>query len=186
MRKNFGSKTWLFPMPVLIIGTYGEDGTPDAMNAAWGGIGDDNQIFICLSPEHKTVKNILAKKAFTVSVADAAHVVECDYVGIASGNDTPDKIQKSGLHAVKAPTVDAPYFEELAFALECTLISYDEKSCHLFGKIVNASIDEKILTDGKIDVKKLKPITFDCVSHDYIALGETVGKAFSDGLKLKS
>ena len=185
MRKNLGKKTLLYPMPVLIIGTYDENGNPDAMNAAWGSIGDDNQIFLCLSPEHKTVKNILAKKAFTVSFADSSHVVECDYVGVASGNDTPDKIEKSGLHPAKAENVAAPYFEELPLALECTLISYDEKSCHLFGDIVNASADEKILTDGKVDVRKLNPITFDCVSHNYVALGDVVGKAFSDGLKLK-
>lgn len=185
MRKNFGKKTWLYPMPVLIIGTYDENGVPDAMNAAWGGIGDDNQIAICLSPEHKTVKNILVKKEFTVSVADVQNVVACDYVGIASGNDTPNKIEKSGLHPVKAENVDAPYFEELPMTLECRLISYDEKSCHLFGDIVNVSVDEKILTGDKIDVKKLNPITYDSVAHTYIALGEVVGKAFSDGLKLK-
>ncbi len=186
MRRNFGSKTWLYPMPVLIVGTYGEDGAADAMNAAWGSIGDDDQVFLCLSAEHKTVKNILARKAFTVSVADEAHIVECDYVGIASGNDTTDKIQRSRLHAIKAENVDAPYFEELPLALECELISYDEKSSHLFGRIVNASVDERILTDGKVDRKKLRPITFDCVSHEYAALGETVGHAFSDGLALKN
>ena len=102
MRKDFGKKTWLYPMPVLIIGTFDENGVPDAMNAAWGGIGDDNQVFICLSPEHKTVKNILVKKEFTVSVATEGTIVPCDYVGVVSGNDTPDKIEKSGLSAVKA------------------------------------------------------------------------------------
>lgn len=184
MRKNFGQKTWLYPMPVLIIGTYDENGNANAMNAAWGGIGDDNQIAICLSPEHKTVKNIVAKKAFTVSIADEQHVAECDYVGIVSANNTPDKMEKSRLHATKAEHVDAPYFEELAMTLECELISYDEKSCHLFGKIVNVSADEKILTDGKIDVAKLQPITYDAINHTYIALGKTVGKAFDIGKSL--
>lgn len=94
MRKNFGAKPWTYPQPVLMIATYGEDGTPDVMNAAWGGISDDTQISICVSADHKTTENILARKAFTVSMAEYAYIKECDYVGIVSGNDVPDKFAK--------------------------------------------------------------------------------------------
>ena len=186
MRKNFGAKPMLYPMPVFIIATYGEDGTPDAMNAAWGGIGEEDQIFICVDSSHKTAKNILARKAFTVSMADAAHVTECDYVGIVSANDVPDKLAKCGLHTTKSAFVDAPVIDELPMALECELVSYDEESCHLFGRIVNVSADESVLNEvGKIDPKKLRPITYDPVNHDYLELGEKVGNAFKDGLKFK-
>ena len=98
MRKNFGAKAWTYPQPVFILGTYDENGVPDAMNAAWGGISDDQELSLCISAGHKTTRNILARKAFTVSMADAAHVTECDYVGIVSGNDVPDKLAKAGLH----------------------------------------------------------------------------------------
>lgn len=187
MRKNFGAKEWLYPMPVFIVATYDKDGNPDAMNAAWGGIADTKQVFLCLSPEHKTVKNILEKKAFTVSPATAQYTAECDYVGIVSGNNEPEKLKKAGFHIEKSAFVDAPLISELPFALECNLISYDEKTSRLIGEIVNVSADETIISeDGKIDVKKLNPITYDSVNHDYITLGEIVGKAFGDGNKIKS
>ena len=124
MRKNFGAKPWLYPQPVLIIATYGEEGTPDAMNAAWGGIADMNRIAMYLSGSHKTVKNILSRKAFTVSMADAAHVDACDYVGIVSGNTTPDKMARAGFHVTKSEVVDAPVIDELPMTLECKLISF--------------------------------------------------------------
>ena len=184
MRKNFGSKPMLYPMPVLIIGSYDKNGTPDAMNAAWGGISEETEISICLSPEHKTVENILARKAFTVSMATADQVAACDYVGIVSGNDVPDKVARAGFHAVKSELVDAPFFEELPMAVECRLISYDSESCRMVGEIVNVCADESILTDGMIDPAKLRPITYDGMNHTYHVLGEAVGRAFHDGAAL--
>lgn len=185
MKINFGTQTFMYPMPVLIIASYGSDGTPDAMNAAWGGIHDTNQIGICLSPEHKTVKNILDRKAFSVSMADAAHVAACDYVGIVSGNKEPAKVQKAGFTVTKSEIVDAPVINELPMALECKLVSYDENSGYMVADIVNVCADESVLTDGKIDPSKLNPITYDPVNHTYIKLGEIVGHAFQDGKSLK-
>lgn len=186
MRKNYGAKAMLYPMPVLIIGSYDENGIPDAMNAAWGGISEETQISICVSEDHKTTKNILARGAFTVSVADAENVVAADYVGVVSGNKEPDKIKKAGWTVLKSDFVDAPLFEELPMAMECKLISYDEENCRLVGEIINVCADERILdSEGKIDLTKFSPITYDPVHHTYRKLGEVVGKAFSDGLKLK-
>lgn len=184
MRKNFGAKPVIYPQPVLIIGTYDAAGVPDAMNAAWGGISEETEISICLSPEHKTVENILARKAFTVSMATADQVAACDYVGIVSGNDVPDKVARAGFHAVKSESVDAPLFEELPMAVECRLISYDPESCRMVGEIVNVCADESILTDGMIDPAKLRPITYDGMNHTYHVLGEAVGRAFHDGAAL--
>jgi flavin reductase (DIM6/NTAB) family NADH-FMN oxidoreductase RutF len=156
------------------------------MNAAWGGISEETEISMCLSPEHKTVKNILARRAFTVSMADAAHMTECDYVGIVSANDVPDKFAKAGFHASKSEFVDAPLIDELPMALECKMKSYDEKSCRLVGDIVNVSADEKVLNDnGKVDISKLRPITFDPMNSAYHVIGEKIGNAFKDGEKLK-
>ena len=186
MRKNFGANPYLYPMPVLIIATYGTDGTPDAMNAAWGSIADSNRIAMYLAAEHKTVKNILARRAFTVSMADAAHVVEADYVGIVSGNKAPDKIERAGFHTTRSAYVDAPLIDELPMAVECKLISYDPESCRLVGEIVNVSADESVLGEnGKVDVQQLQPITYDPMNHEYLVLGTKVGNAFKDGLALK-
>jgi flavin reductase (DIM6/NTAB) family NADH-FMN oxidoreductase RutF len=185
MMKDFGPKTYVYPMPVFIIASYDENGVPDAMNAAWGCIGDDDRLFLCLSPEHKTVKNILKRKAYTVSMATVEQEVACDFVGIVSANDVPDKFERAGFHAVKSDKVDAPLIRELPMAMECELISYDEEHCGMFGKIVNVCADESVLTDGKIDPKKLRPITYDPVNHKYYALGDVAGNAFSDGKKLR-
>ena len=185
MRKNFGAKTYMYPMPVLIVAAYGEDGTPNAMNAAWGGISDDAQVALCLSAGHKTTKNILARGAFTVSMADAAHVVECDYLGVVSGNKVPNKLEKAGFHTVKSDFVDAPVIEELPMTLECKLVKMNEDGL-IIGQIVNVSADERILGEnGKIDPAKLRPITFDSVNGTYIELGKVAGNAFKDGLQIR-
>ena len=181
MRKNFGVKTWLYPMPVLIVGTYGEDGVPNAMNAAWGGIYDTNQVMVCLADDHKTTENIKKNGAFTVSFATADTVVPCDYVGIVSANDVPDKFAKAGFHAVKSEFVNAPVIEELPMTVECRLLKFNEDGICI-GEIVNVSADESILNENGIpDAEKLAPIIYDSVSHAYRRLGGAVGRAFSDG-----
>lgn len=184
MRKDFGAKPFLYPQPVLIIGTYNEDGTPNAMNAAWGGVVAPDVIAISLG-SHRTTNNISARKAFTVSIPGAKYVVEADYVGLVSGNKVPDKLAKAGLHTTKAAHVDAPLIDEFPLALECEFMKISEEGLYL-GKIVNVSIDEEILTEaGGVNVEKFAPIVFDTINNTYVKLGETVGKAFSDGAKLK-
>lgn len=184
MRVDFGAKTWLYPMPVLIVGSYDADGRPNAMNAAWGGIYDNNQVMVCLAHEHRTTENIKKSGAFTLSFATASTVVPCDYVGIVSQNDCPDKMSIAGFHTVKSSHVNAPIIEELPMTVECKLIKFNEDGI-LVGEIVNISADESILDgNGRIDAKKLDPIIYDSVSHAYWSFGEKVGQAFSDGKKL--
>lgn len=186
MRKNFGVKTWLYPMPVLIIGTYDEAGNANVMNAAWGGIYDTNQIAVCIDPGHKTAENLQLRRAFTVSIGIASQVTACDYVGLVSGRDVPDKLSRAGWHAVPSEFVDAPLIRELPMTLECELISYDTAAGCTVGAIKNISADESILDEnGDIDPAKLAPICYDPVKHLYHQLGEAVGTAFKDGLKLK-
>ncbi len=185
MKKDFGPKSWLYPMPVLIVAAYDEQGRPNAMNAAWGGIFSDEMIGICLSEGHKTTKNILTSRAFTVSMATAEQVVACDYVGIVSGNKEADKFTKAGFHASPSKHVNAPMIDELPMTLECEFVSYDTESNHLVGRIVNVSADERILTEGKIDLHKLRPITYDPINLEYVELGAVVEKAFACGKKRK-
>lgn len=186
MRINLGPKTMCYPMPVFMIGTYNQDGTPNVMNAAWGGISEEKEITICVDNEHKTAENIMLRKAFTVSMATAPYVAACDYVGLVSGYKDPEKFAKAGFHATRSEFVDAPLIDELALALECELISYDPETCRLVGRIVNVCADRSVLDDnGKVNVSKLAPITYDSMNHHYLVLGEKVGQAFSDGLALK-
>lgn len=186
MKRNFGAKPLVYPMPVLIIATYNEDGTANAMNAAWGCAADMDKICIFVASAHKTMENILARKAFTVSMANAENVLPADYVGIASGNEVKEKMLKTGWHTTGSENVDAPLIDELPMALECEMLSYDTESEMLIGRIVNVCADESIVgEDGKIDVKRLNPITYDPARHAYLTLGEKVGNAFSDGKQLK-
>ena len=172
-------------MPVLIVGTYDEHGTPNAMNAAWGGVYDTNLVMVCLADDHKTTENIKATGAFTVSFATSGTVVPCDYVGIVSANDVPDKFARAGFHAVKSEYVNAPIIEELPMTVECKLIKFNEDGICI-GEIVNVSADESVLDEnGKVDAKKLDPIIYDSVTHAYWNFGEKVGQAFSDGKKIK-
>lgn len=181
-RVDFGAKPFIYPMPVLIVGTYDENGVPDAMNAAWGIITDMNEISISMS-NHKTTENLAKTGAFTVSIGTEDTVVACDYVGVESASKVPDKFEKSGFRAVKSKNVNAPLIEELPMALECKVKKFEDGI--LVGEIVNVNADEAILTDGKIDPSKLKPISYDPVNNVYIGLESKVGKAFKDGLKLK-
>ena len=186
MRKNFGAKPICYPQPVFILAAYDENGIPNAMNAAWGGISEEAEISLCVSADHKTTLNILHKKAFTVSMATAEQMVACDYVGIVSGNKVPDKFERAGFHATKSEFVDAPLINELPMAMECELVFYDPETCRLVGRIVNVSADEKVLNEkGKVDPAKLRPITFDPMNKTYLVLGEMVGNAFRDGLQIK-
>ena len=185
IRQIFGAKAICYPRPVIIIGTYNADGTPNAMNAAWGGISEEMEITICVDSTHKTAENLMPRKAFTVSMATANHVAACDYVGLVSGNKEPDKFSKAGFHATKSEFVDAPLIDELPMALECEVVSYDPETCRLVGRIVNVSADESVLGEnGKVDVGKLCPITFDAMSNQYLVLGEQVGQAFREGTAL--
>lgn len=185
MRKSFGAKPFMYPMPVLIIASYDVDGVPNAMNAAWGAVCDFDKVLLTLSYDHKTVENILQTKAFTVSMATKEQLIPSDYVGIVSGNNVKDKIKNTGWHLTKSELVNAPIIDELPLTLECKFISFDKESESLVGEIVNVSADESILTDGKIDLEKFHPISYDPANHDYLTLGSVVGKAFSDGKKIK-
>ncbi len=181
-RKNFGAKPVMYPQPVLIIATYDENGVPNAMNAAWGITTDYQEITISLG-EHKTTDNLAVRKAFTVSMATEDQVIPCDYVGIESGRKEPDKFAKAGFHATKSEFVDAPLIDELPMALECRVKSFEDGI--LVGEIVNVCAEESILTEGKVDVKKLRPISFDPFTNAYYGVGEKKGDAFRDGMSLK-
>ena len=144
----------------------------------------EDQITICIDTGHKTWANIAARKAFTVAFGTADTVKACDYLGIVSGNKAPDKVAKSGLTAVKSAFVDAPVMNELPLVLECELVSMNEETCNVVGKIVNCAVEESALTDGKPDAAKMKPICFDTCAHVYRIMGDVVANAFSCGKEL--
>lgn len=180
-RINLGAKPYTTPQPVWIIATYDENGAADAMNAAWGGISESNEVSICLSPNHRTCKNFKKTGALTISMADAKHVAACDYVGIVSGDKVADKIAKAGLTVSKSEFVNAPIINELAVCVECKVKEFDEETCILKAEIVNVSVDESVLTDGKVDLAKVQPIAFDPFTNAYNVIGERVGAAWGAG-----
>ena len=185
MRKDFGAKSWLYPMPVLILCAYGENGAPMAMNVGWAGIGGQQTVVVGLGAHHKTTEYLLQTGAFTLSPATADQRIPCDYVGIDSGRDVPDKMARAGFHVHRSRHVNAPILEELPLTLECQLLSYDPDTELMTGRIVNASANESILGEnGRIVGEKAQFITLDPCTLSYRALGPVVGKAFHDGLVL--
>ena len=187
MRKKLNLTEGIFPMPVLMIATYNEDGSVDVMNAAWGTMQERGTVALNLTETHKTVKNIKARGAFTVSIADEDHIVEADYFGIVSGTKESHKFENSGLTASHAQMVDAPVIQEFPLCLECEFIEYqtNEYGCGVIGKVVNITADEKVMKDDHIDMSLVKAIAFDPYTHGYYRVSERVGEAFKDGLKLK-
>ena len=187
MRIKLNITEGIFPMPVLMVATYNEDGSVNVMNAAWGTMQERNIVALNLTETHKTVKNIKARGAFTVSIADAAHVAEADYFGVESGNRAADKLAQSGLTASRAETVDAPVINEFPICLECEFMEYQDGKygCGVIGKVVNVTADESVMENGKINMSLVNAIAFDPYTHGYYKVTERVGEAFRDGLKLK-
>ncbi len=186
MKKDLGVVPAVFPMPVLMIGTYDADGVPDVMNAAWGTICDMDKVALCLG-EHQTTKNIAQTGAFTVAIADAAHVKEADFFGIASAGKMADKFARSGMTAVKSTRVNAPIVEEFPLTMECTLLEQvrTESVEMVIGKIVNVVADECVLDEkGKVDAEKLGAISFDQFGKNYLTMGAKIAGAWKAGVPL--
>ena len=178
----------MLPQPVLIIGTYNEDGTPNAMNAAWGGQWDRGEIMISMGA-HATTENLARCADFTVAFATKETMVASDFVGIVSAKNDPDKMSKTGWTAVKSEIVNAPVFEDFPMTLECSIknkIDESEEGYYIVAQVVNILVDENYLTeDGQPDVGKMQLIAYEPVSHSYVAIGNKVGNAFVDGKTLK-
>ena len=187
MKKQITTTEAIFPMPVLMVATFNEDGTVDVMNAAWGTMLSRDMVALNLTETHNTVKNIKARKGFTVSIADAKHIVEADYFGMVSGGKVKDKFAKSGMTFTKSERVDAPVINECPIVVECEFVEYqsDETGLGVIGKVVAVSADEEILKDGKVDIDLLGAIAFDPYTHGYYKVSGRVGEAFRDGAKLK-
>lgn len=186
MKKDLGVKPYLFPMPVLMIATYGENDKVDVMNMAWGGICDNNKVALNITESHKTSKNIKERGAFTISIADIDHLEESDFFGTASGNTMEDKFERTGMTAVKSSRVDAPIIEEYPITLECKVIKIqnDELGFRVIGEIVNVIADEKVLDEkGNVDPSKLNAFVFDQFQNGYYKIGEKVGDAWKSGQK---
>ncbi len=181
-RKNFGPNHALVttPQPCVMIATWDKDHNPDVMMAAWAGQYDAKQIVISLS-KHKTTENLELTGAFTVSFADVNTVAESDYFGLVSGSKVPDKVARAGFTVTPSPNVDAPIINEYPLTLECKVVSWADGV--LVGEVINQSADERILTDGKIDLEKLQPIVFDAAGMCYRAIGGVVGGAWDAGKK---
>ena len=183
MRKKLDITEGIFPMPVLMVATYNEDGSVNVMNAAWGTMQARDTVVLNLTETHKTVKNIKERGAFTVSIADANHVAAADYFGVVSGNRIENKLEKAGLTAAKAESVDAPVINEFPLCLECKYIEYqnNEYGCGVIGKVVNVTADESVMPNGKLDMFLVNAIAFDPYTHGYYKVTERVGEAFHDG-----
>ncbi len=185
--KSFGAKPYLFPMPTYMIGTYNEDGTPDLMMMAWGGICAEDMVALNIDGEHKTAANLRRSGAFTLAIPSEETLAESDYLGTASANKVKDKFARTGLHAHKSERVEAPVIEEYPVTLECTVEKFEDEpyGLRVLGKIVNVLTAEEVLDEkGRIDAGKLHAFSFDQMRNGYYATGEKVGTAWKSGAHL--
>lgn len=189
MKKDLGVKPYLFPMPVLMVATYNEDGTVNVMNMAWGGICARNMVSLKINENHKTSKNLKKRGAFTLSIADTAHMQAADFFGMASGNTMPDKFARSGLSAVKSEKVDAPIVQEFPLTLECRVVE-DRMAVYghqIIGEIVGVLAEQSVLDEkGNVDAAKLNALVYDQMQSGYYTIGEKVGRAWNAGAALLS
>ena len=187
MKKDLGVVPAVYPMPVLMVAAYDEHGRVNVMNAAWGMICDMDKIALFIGEGHKTTQNILKTKAFTVSIADRDHMDVADYFGIATGNKTPDKFERTGYHAVRSSRVNAPVIDEFPVAMECELAEVVETETMycIVGRIVNVAAEESVLSEnGKVNPAKLNALIFDQFQNGYYVTGEQVGRAWNAGAVL--
>ncbi|MBQ6564194.1 MAG: flavin reductase family protein [Clostridiales bacterium] len=187
MKKNLGVIPAVYPMPVLIVAAYDENKKVNAMNAAWGMICAMDKIALFIDEDHKTTQNLLKSKAFTVALADQAHMDVADFFGIATGNKMEDKFERTGYHAVKSEFVNAPVIEEFPVVMECELaeVVQTESMYAIVGKIINVAAEEAVLSEkDKVDPAKLNALIFDQFQHGYYTSGEQVGKAWNAGAGL--
>lgn len=187
MRKTLKQTEGIFPMPVLMVATYNEDGSVNVMNAAWGTMQERGNVALNLTETHKTVKNIKKRKAFSVSIADAAHVKEADYFGVVSGNQETNKFENSGMTATKSDVIDAPVINEFPICMECEFIEFQENTygCGVIGKVIRITADESVMNGDTINMSLVNAIAFDPYTHGYYKVTERVGDAFKDGFRLK-
>lgn len=187
MKKEIKAKSPIFPMPVLLISTFNDDGTVDVMNAAWGTMASMDKLALNISSSHKTTENIKKRKGLVVHIADAKHVVEADWFGVISAKDDHEKFEKSGLTFEKSELVDAPIINELPIAIECEFEEFQggKNGIGVIAKVLRTSVEESCLKDGKVDIDALEAITFDSYTRGYYKISGRVGEAYKDGLKLK-
>lgn len=185
MRINLNPKAYIYPLPVLVIGTYDENNIPNAMTAAWGSVCDTNKISIVIDQRHKTMRNILLNKEFTVSIVDVNNMIKADFVGIVSGDKELDKVSKTKWSVKRSDIINAPIFLELPLVLECKLDSYNEDLEMAIATIVNVNASDEIITNGEVDLNKFNPICYDTGTHGYYNLGYRVGNAYLEGKKIK-
>jgi len=187
MKKSIGAQTIVYPTPVFVVGTYDLEENPNVMTAAWGGIccSVPPCVSISLREATYTYHNILARKAFTISIPSERYVKEADYFGMASGKAV-DKFSTTGLTPVKSEVVDAPYVNEFPFVLECKLLQSVEIGLHtqFIGEIKDIKVDEDIIKDDNPLIEKIKPLIFSMDNMSYYGVGKYVAKAFSIGKEI--
>ena len=187
MKKNLGVLQAVYPMPVLMVAAYDENGKVNVMNAGWGMICAMDKIALFIDEDHKTTQNLLVTKAFTVALADKAHMDVADFFGIASGNKMDDKFERTGYHAAMAEHVNAPVIDEFPVVMECELaeVVKTDSFYAIVGRIVNTAADEKVLSEnGKVDPAKLNALIFDQFQNGYYVSGEKAGRAWNAGAHL--
>lgn len=185
MKQSLGAKTLVYPAPVFVVGTYNVDGKPNVMTASWGGICCSQPPCVAVSLRKATYThgNIVARKAFTISIPSEDYARQTDYFGLVSGRET-DKFAATGLTAMHSEAVDAPYVKEFPLVVECRLAYTFELGLHtqFVGQVIDVKADDAVLGNGGLlDIKRVRPLIFTPDTQEYYGVGKLVGEAFAIG-----
>nr|MDO8082100.1 flavin reductase family protein [Candidatus Freyarchaeota archaeon] len=184
-KKEIGAKNYLYPMPATLVGAN-VGGKPNYLTVAFCGIANLNPpvISVSLNKTHYTNPGIKENKTFSVNIPSAEMVKITDYCGLVSGS----KVDKSKLfETFYGKLKTAPMIKECPLNLECKLVQTLEFSVDevFMGEIVAAYSEERYLTNGLPDIKKINPMVFSMHDNNYWKVGELVGRAWNIGKKFK-
>jgi flavin reductase (DIM6/NTAB) family NADH-FMN oxidoreductase RutF len=188
MLKNLGPNAFSYgyPVPILMVGTYNDDWTVNAMALHECTRTNAGALALCIGPRSHTHANIEKRRAFTVALVNSGLIKEVDYFGIASARRVPDKFARTGLKATKSERINAPIIEGSPLVIECELIEIvrADSFTTVLARIINVAADESVLDEtGAIDSRKTGMLLFDSFSNSYLSLGERAGTAWGEGKK---
>jgi flavin reductase (DIM6/NTAB) family NADH-FMN oxidoreductase RutF len=175
-----------YPMPVAILGVIA-DGKPNFMTIAWFNRFNGNPSIwgIGIGKGKLTLEAIEKHREFSINFPSSKQVVEADYCGIRSGRD----VDKAALFKVFRGTLEnTPMIQECPLNLELKFHELVDlpKAKLVLGEVITSYSEDKYLSNGRLDPKKIDPILLTQPDNHYWSIGEIVGDAFAIGKKLET
>lgn len=190
MKKQIGKKQLIYPLPAVLVATFNEDHSPNAMTAAWCSTccNEPPSVGVAIHKKRLTYENIQRSGAFSINIPAASQATEVDFIGIVSGKRQHNKLEVARLSTSSATHVDAPLIDSCPICIECKLTKSLPIGSHTWfvGEVMETHVDERAVgDDGALDVDVIDPLVYCTTVKQYRRLGDVVARAFDEGKKLK-